>query len=115
MTMTMTMTYPSNLYTRAQMRRPMNLSPMQPAQNAAKVRRKRRQHLRAVPSHAHQADGRLRMGAHLGAVDDAHGVDLRVPSCRAAFVSNWTSDQRARDLRIVSVSAAFAVIDAGGC
>lgn len=68
------------------MGRAMDLGLMQTSENAAKVRGERRQNFRALSSHAHETDGGLGMGAHLGAVDDADGVALGVPSGRAGRV-----------------------------
>lgn len=59
----------------------MDLRPVQTSQDAAEIRRERRENLRTLSSHTHQADGGLRVGAHLGAVDGADGVDLGLPSC----------------------------------
>jgi hypothetical protein len=56
------------------------------------------------------------MCAHLGCMDDADGVDLSLPSCRAVAVSNGYSKGRRRGvkvLRVVSISAAFAIVNAG--
>lgn len=92
----------------------MDLRSMQASQNPTKVRCERRQNFRALSSHAHETDGGLRMRAHLGAVDDADGVDLGVPSGRTGRVSRIDLGVTPcrKDSRIISISAAFAVIDA---
>lgn len=76
-------TYPGNLYTGAKVGRAVDLRAMQARQDSAEVGRKRRKDLGALATHAHKTDGRLRVYTHLGGVNDADGVDLRLPSCRA--------------------------------
>lgn len=94
---------------------PIDLGLVQTRQNTSEIRRKCRQHLRALSTHTHQSNGRLRMYAHLGAVDDANGIDLCLPSCRAATVSTSRTLQTSTTTlnhhsRIISIPAAFTVV-----
>ena len=79
------MTYTGHLYAGAKMRGAMDCCTVQTGQNATKVGCECRQHLGAFTTHTHEPDGRLGMCAHLGAVDDADGIDLGLPSCRAGY------------------------------
>lgn len=76
-------TYTGHLYAGGEVRGAVDLRPMQAGQNLAKVCGERRKNLGAITTHAHEADGRLRMCAHLGRMDDADSVCLCLPSCRA--------------------------------
>lgn len=76
-------TYTGHLYTGAKVGSAMDLRAMQTGQDTTKVGGKCRKDLGTLSTHAHKADSRLRVHAHLSGVNDAHGVDLSLPSCRA--------------------------------
>lgn len=50
-------TYPCDLNARAEMRSAVDLSAMESSKDAAKVRGKGREHLRAFAAHAHKTNG----------------------------------------------------------
>lgn len=86
------MTYPGNLDTRAEMRRAMNLGFVETREDAAEIGGEGREHFGAFTTHAHEADGRLWVYAHLDAVDDAHSINLGLPSGRSGTISRCDRD-----------------------